>query len=216
MAVAGLPRGRGISRRCSGACRVVVGGAVAMGRHVLGLRLSQGLDHALRARWIGGFVNWLKDDATFGLFTFQDLTRAIEWVIGPTLCPASEGCSREVSGHPDARDILGRLDLGQSLCWALGRWRGWPCWSPSPDFGFIAVFGQWDSAMVTLASILIAFAAGGGGGADAGNLAFRHPVFEPGSAAAARPDADGAGLCLSGADPDPVRFFSRPRRSSRP
>jgi len=31
--------------------------------------------------WISDFMNWLINDATFGLFTFQQLTRAVSWVV---------------------------------------------------------------------------------------------------------------------------------------
>jgi ABC-type proline/glycine betaine transport system permease subunit len=36
-------------------------------------------------------------------------------------------------------------------------------------FGFIAVFGQWNNAMITLASILIAVPLGAAGGSAAGH-----------------------------------------------
>jgi glycine betaine/proline transport system permease protein len=45
-------------------------------------------------------------------------------------------------------------------------------------FTFIAVFGQWHSAMVTLASILVAVPLGVAGGLMFGILAWRHPWFE--------------------------------------
>ena len=31
--------------------------------------------------WINALMSWLRDDASFGLFTFQELTRAISWLI---------------------------------------------------------------------------------------------------------------------------------------
>ncbi|HZA65750.1 MAG TPA: hypothetical protein VE592_02320, partial [Geminicoccaceae bacterium] len=31
--------------------------------------------------WINHLMSWLRDDASFGLFTFQELTRAISWLI---------------------------------------------------------------------------------------------------------------------------------------
>ena len=33
------------------------------------------------ARWIGAFMTWLVNDATFGLFTFSQATRAVSAVI---------------------------------------------------------------------------------------------------------------------------------------
>src|SRR5690606_23048541 len=45
-------------------------------------------------------------------------------------------------------------------------------------FGFLAAFGQWNSAMVTLASILIAAPLGIAGGLVLGIAAYRWPRFE--------------------------------------
>jgi glycine betaine/proline transport system permease protein len=44
-------------------------------------------------------------------------------------------------------------------------------------FGFLAVFGQWNSAMVTLASILVAVPIGVVGGLLLGIAAYRWPAF---------------------------------------
>ena len=35
--------------------------------------------------WVSAAMDWLVDDATFGLFTFTELTRGIAWVVGFTL-----------------------------------------------------------------------------------------------------------------------------------
>ena len=33
------------------------------------------------AKWISSFMTWLIDDATFGLFTFLQLTRFVSWLL---------------------------------------------------------------------------------------------------------------------------------------
>ena len=31
--------------------------------------------------WINDLMQWLREDASFGLFTFQELTRALAWLL---------------------------------------------------------------------------------------------------------------------------------------
>ena len=45
-------------------------------------------------------------------------------------------------------------------------------------FLYLAMFGQWDSAMVTLSSIVVAVPIGVAGGLLLGILAYRSPWFE--------------------------------------
>jgi hypothetical protein len=73
-------------------------------------------------------------------------------------------------------------------------------------FLYLAVFGQWRSAMVTLASILIAVPLRRRGGLLLGIAGLSLARASSGRSAGARPDADRAGLRLSGADPVPVRL----------
>ena len=83
-------------------------------------------------------------------------------------------------------------------------------------FLYLAVFGQWESAMLTLASILVAVPIGVAGGLLLGLAGYRWPALRAGDAAGPRPDADRADLRLSGADPVPVRLRAGRRRSSPP
>ena len=71
---------------------------------------------------------------------------------------------------------------------------------------YLAVFGQWQSAMVTLASIAVAVPLGVAGGLLLGIAAYRRPARRAGAVAGARRDADRAGLRLPAADPDPLRL----------
>ena len=134
--------------------------------------------------WINALMAWLRDDASFGLFTFQELTRAISWLI--------EQPFRLAEGLLSAGFVMG---AGQDAV---------ELWPPIPWFAliaalvvvahaaggrglallvalcflYLAVFGQWESAMVTLSSIVIAVPLGIALGALAGIAAFRHPRFE--------------------------------------
>ncbi len=134
--------------------------------------------------WINGLMHWLRDDASFGLFTFEELTRAIAWLIEqPFMWARSLFSTGFLHGvGPDATLIWPRIswvaligilalmahyakDRGLALLVAL-------C------FLYLAVFGQWESAMVTLASIVIAVPLGVLAGLFVGIAAYRHPAFE--------------------------------------
>ncbi len=130
-------------------------------------------------RWIGAFMKWLVDDATFGLFTFTDFTRFLAEVIDfpyrvalgllSTGLLSGQG-SNAVQITPPLSwiAVIGILMLmgyyagGRRLATLVG-----------VAFGFIALFGQWHNAMITLASILIAVPLGVGGGLLLGLAGYR-------------------------------------------
>ena len=114
------------------------------------------------ARHISGWMKWLIDEAHFGLFSFTDLTRFVAQVIDLpyriVLSLLSTGLldgqgSSAIQVLPPvswlgvvlAIGLMGYYAGGLRLALLVG-----VC------FGFLAVFGQWQSAMVTLASILVA------------------------------------------------------------
>jgi glycine betaine/proline transport system permease protein len=125
--------------------------------------------------WIGGFVDWLQDSATFGLFTFKDFTRAASWVI-------------EQPYHLVAGLISGGIGPLPALAWfgvtlslaLLGLWAGGLGLASlvAALMLFVAAFGQWGSAMVTLASILIAVPFGVSGGLLLGLASYRWRAVE--------------------------------------
>jgi glycine betaine/proline transport system permease protein len=135
-------------------------------------------------RWIGGAVTWLTTEAAVGPVAFSDLTRLIAAAVDvpyrfvlsllSTGFRTGEGSSAPVILPPVSWlaviavfALLGyyagglRLALLQVVC-----------------LGFVAVFGQWDSAMVTLASILVAAPLGVAGGLLLGILAYRYPAVD--------------------------------------
>ncbi len=112
--------------------------------------------------WIGDFMKWLVEDATFGAFTFTEFTRFIAAMIDiPYTVALSLLSTGWLSGQgSDAVQILppvswiavtglfallGYYAEGRRLAFLV-----------AGCFGFLAVFGQWDNAMITLASIVIA------------------------------------------------------------
>lgn len=134
--------------------------------------------------WISDFMKWLQNDAGFYFFSFKDLTRAIawtlEWPYGFARALLATGFvsglgAEAVQWWPRLSwvALIGVLvlaaryaaDWGLALLVAL-------C------FLYLALFGQWESAMITLASIAIAVPLGVAGGLGLGILAYRHPWFE--------------------------------------
>ncbi|WP_299898049.1 ABC transporter permease subunit [uncultured Ruegeria sp.] len=157
------------------------------------------LSKALDARWLTKFpsawvipfksyislaMSWLIEDAAVGPVSFTDITRAIAWLIEQpynlVLALLADGF---VSGQGnDAQVILPAISwiVVITAVVALGQYcRDWGLAAlVGACFIYLAVFGQWGSAMVTLASVLIAVPIGAGGGLLLGILAYRHPLFE--------------------------------------
>jgi glycine betaine/proline transport system permease protein len=154
---------------------------------------------ALDARWIirfpsrfqlnldtaiSGFLDWLVNTANFWLFTFRDLTRAIAWLIE---LPYQFLRNLLIEGFQSG---LGQeaVQIAPSLSWiaviamavAIGHYaRDWGLAAlVGACFLYLAVFGQWDSAMITLASVLVAVPIGAAGGLALGILAYRSAWVE--------------------------------------
>jgi glycine betaine/proline transport system permease protein len=114
------------------------------------------------AKWISQTMKWLIDEATFGLFSFTELTRFISAVLDVPYTLALSLLSTgflEGSGS-SAIQIVPPLPwiAVVGLVMLLGHWLGGTrlAMLAGGCFLFLAVFGQWTSAMVTLASILVA------------------------------------------------------------
>jgi len=113
---------------------------------------------------LNSFMDWLINQCSFGLFTFKELTRFMAWLAG---WPFELGMGLLVKGF----DVPASVLTGQGfhipyLSWVavvccvsltghyLGGWRlAAIC---GLCFLYLALFGQWVSAMETVSSILIA------------------------------------------------------------
>ncbi len=134
-------------------------------------------------QWIGDFMKWLVEDAGFGLFTFTELTRFLAGIIDApyraVLSLLSTGFLRGQGS--DAVQVVPPLSwvavIGAVTLMGLhaGGWR--LAALAGGCFGFLVLFGQWDNAMVTLASILIAAPLGVAGGLLLGIAGHRSPRF---------------------------------------
>ena len=122
--------------------------------------------------WIGGFMKWLINSADLGLFTFKELTRSIAWLLTWPLEAAdsllASGFKLVFGADEDVVYRLPRLSwiavvAVVAMLGAYARDR-WLALLVGLCFLYLAVFGQWDSAMVTLASIVVAVPLGVLGG----------------------------------------------------
>ena len=134
--------------------------------------------------WISDLMKWLVNDFDLGLFTFQEMTRSIAWLLEWPLSAAqslfAEGFSRGIGR--DAEEIVPRVPWIAliAVCALMGlcaRGLGLAA-LVAGAFLYLAAFGQWDSAMVTLASIVIAVPLGASAGLFLGIGGFRSARFE--------------------------------------
>jgi glycine betaine/proline transport system permease protein len=136
------------------------------------------------ARWISAAMKWLVGEAHFGLFSFRDLTRFVAALIDlpyrfvlnllSTGFRSGQGSAAIMVVPPLSWlaviaivTLMGLYAGGRRLALLV-----------AVCFGFLALFGQWESAMVTLASILVAVPLGVAGGLLLGITAWRWPAFE--------------------------------------
>ncbi|MDA8746953.1 ABC transporter permease subunit [Litoreibacter sp.] len=134
--------------------------------------------------YITAAMKWLVEEAAIGPVSFTDITRAIAWIIDQPyqfiLALLADGF---VSGQGrDATTLIPAISwiAVTAAVIALGQYcRDWfLAVLVGACFLYLAIFGQWDSAMVTLASVLIAVPIGAGGGLLMGIWAYRHPTGE--------------------------------------
>jgi glycine betaine/proline transport system permease protein len=136
------------------------------------------------ARWIGTSITWLVKEAHLGPVAFSDLTRATSAVIDVPYQVAlgllADGIQEQTGGvvvqHVPPLSWVAVI----AMMALLGHWAGGIRLAAlmAACFTFIAIFGQWHSAMVTLASILVAVPIGVLGGLALGVLSWRHPWVE--------------------------------------
>ncbi len=134
--------------------------------------------------WLTALFKWLQNDADLFFFTFRDLTRflssLIEWPYDQVRALMADGFSSGQGSNA--------VPIAPPLSWiavifilvAMGRYaRDW--WLAAlvgACFFYLAVFGQWDSAMVTLASVIIAVPIGVALGLGIGMLTYRSLWFD--------------------------------------
>ena len=163
----------------------VFAGAAHLGRDALPVVATWPEQWVIPLRyWISDFMKWLINDFDLGLFTFKELTRSIAWLLEWPLRAAqslfAEGFSRGIGR--DAVEVFPRISWVAliAVCALAGlSARGFGLAAlAAGSFVYLAVFGQWDSAMVTLSSIVIAVPLGAGAGLLLGIAGFRSARVE--------------------------------------
>ncbi|MEX2409465.1 MAG: ABC transporter permease subunit [Rhodovibrionaceae bacterium] len=147
------------------------------------MEIPRGWEISMKA-WVSAFMTWLVEDATFGLFTFRELTRALSWLLQLPLTAATSLLSSGFLSGQGSKAV----QILPPLSWiaviavvaAMGHYaRDWKLAAfVAACFLYLAVFGQWESAMVTLSSIVIAVPFGVAGGLAFGILGYRYRWFE--------------------------------------
>lgn len=136
------------------------------------------------ARHISSWMKWLVNEAHFGLFSFTDVTRFIADLID---IPYTFALSLLSTGF-----LLGQGSVAVQivppisylgvivLVGLMGYYAGGTKLAALvvTCFGFLAAFGQWSSAMVTLSSILVAVPIGVILGLLLGLAGYRFPIVE--------------------------------------
>lgn len=136
------------------------------------------------ASWISAAMDWLVSDARLGPVSFRDLTRAIAALLAlPLDAATSLFATGLMSGEgSSAVQILPPLPwfaivIAATLLALHAGGRGLALFVAAALL-YLAVFGQWQSAMVTFASIAVAVPLGVAGGTALGIAAYRHPRLE--------------------------------------
>ncbi len=134
--------------------------------------------------WLSDFMKWLMDGLDFGLFTFRELTRSIAWLIEqPYDVVRSLLSTGFLEGQGSyAVEVFPRVSWVAILIGVVLMGRYCKDWKLAALAGvcflYLALFDQWDSAMVTLSSILIAVPFGVAGGLFLGIMGHRSPRFK--------------------------------------
>jgi len=133
--------------------------------------------------WINDAFDWLVNRLSFGLFTFRDLTRAMSWLLEQPLNFAlnllAQGFGGGLdSGVPPTVPPLSWLAIIVALAMVAHRLGGTKlAILGSMSVLYLAFFGQWGGAMVTLSSVLVSVPIGILGGLMLGILAARSSGF---------------------------------------
>jgi len=135
------------------------------------------------AEWINGFMQWLLEDLDFGLFTFTQLMRGVSALLSIPLdillAVLARGVEFSIASVTVSLPPLSWVAITAVLVYASWRvgGRGLAVLMTATLF-YLAVFGQWDAAMITLSSVMVAVPVGVVGGLVLGIQAYRSRRFE--------------------------------------
>lgn len=133
---------------------------------------------------ISRFMSWLVEEASFGWFTFQESTRFLsalieapyDWVRSLLIDGFSIGIGQQAQQIVPSLSWIAVIVTVMAIAAYAKNTR--LAVLAGGCFLYLALFGQWDSAMVTLASVAIAVPIGVGCGLLLGILCYRVPLAE--------------------------------------
>jgi glycine betaine/proline transport system permease protein len=133
--------------------------------------------------WISAAMKWLIETANFGLFTFSEATRFVAYLLEQPLSLATAVFARGFTQGQGTAAVelipplpwLAALITAYAIALHAGGVR--LAALAAGAVGYLVVFGQWQSAMLTLASIVIAVPFGVAGGLLLGIAAHRSARF---------------------------------------
>ena len=133
---------------------------------------------------ISAFMDWLVNSADLGLFTFYQFTRSIAWLLEQPLDLATGLLATGLMSGPgsSATQLVPPFSWIAVICAVVAMGRYAKDWKLAAlvggCFAYLVIFGQWQSAMVTLSSILIAVPFGIAAGLVYGVAAYQWRWFE--------------------------------------
>ena len=136
------------------------------------------------AAQVSAFVKWLVDDAALGPIAFIDVTRGVAWLLDWPLALARVVLVAGVTTGQGSQTVqwfpplpwFAVMFLAMAIAARVGGWR--LAVLMGAGLGYLLVFGQWASAMVTLASVIVAAPLAVAGGLMVGIACHRSPRVE--------------------------------------
>ncbi|WP_020186032.1 ABC transporter permease subunit [Methylopila sp. 73B] len=134
--------------------------------------------------WISAFMKWLMETASLGLFTVRDLTRGVASALDAVLFAAKavlatgvvQGAGASATTLVPPIPWFAMILASSAAAYAVGGRR--LAFGMAAGLLYLAVFGQWASAMITLASVLVASVIGAAGGLLIGLACVRWRTLE--------------------------------------
>ncbi len=136
------------------------------------------------AQWLRDGMRWLTDEAALGPLAFRDLTRLLAWLMEWPLWAARSLLVTGIETGVGSAAVAWTAPVSWAALTAVLGWLAWRAGGArlaalvALAFLYLAAFGQWQSAMVTLSSIVIAVPFAAGLGLALGIAGHRSAVVE--------------------------------------
>ncbi|SVC33619.1 uncharacterized protein METZ01_LOCUS286473, partial [marine metagenome] len=130
--------------------------------------------------WAGDSMNWMVKELDFGLFTFLEATRGFAWLLGWPFDFTNwllwEGFEISKQKTLPGLPWFALVGCVTIMSYAIAGWR--LALLSGGCFLYLVVFGHWNSAMMTVSSLLLAVPIGCVLGLLVGSVAYRYRYVE--------------------------------------